>query len=352
MRRKSLPTKKAAAKKPDPASKPNAKDKDPKKHGPKESGSEEGPAAKNDQAKKDVASGRRERSAPKRPASRTQAGLQEGCRQEGCRQEGQREEGVALSADKAAVPLPKMRPGRKASTAGVRLSDADRIAAFGCAFARRPRHRLMRPLLASVDPQQLIPVVLAPAEAPSSDNLAAVKKAIDLARRGRGNEATAIANAVTDPVAAKLIEWMVLRSENGDFDFQRYAGFAAANPGWPNITQFRRKAEAALWQNGVNDTVVRRYFATTKPLTAKGKLALARALIAQGDRTTAQQLVRDAWRTDPLTSDMESADPRRLRAASDRAATTRREWIVASMPRIPRLRFAPRRSSAPRRSRS
>ena len=147
--------------------------------------------------------------------------------------------------------------------------------------------------------------MLAPAEAPSPDTLAAVKKAIDLARRGRGNEATAIANAVTDPVAAKLIEWMVLRSETGDFDFQRYAGFAAANPGWPNITQFRRKAEAALWQNGVNDTVVRRYFATTKPLTAKGKLALARALIAQGDRATAQSLVRDTWRTDALTTDME-----------------------------------------------
>ncbi len=147
--------------------------------------------------------------------------------------------------------------------------------------------------------------MLAPAEAPSADNLAAVKKAIDLARRGRGNEATAIANAVTDPVAAKLIEWMVLRAENGDFDFQRYAGFAAANPGWPNITQFRRKAEAALWQNGVNDTVVRRYFATTKPLTAKGKLALARAADRQGDRATAQQLVRDVWRTDALTADME-----------------------------------------------
>ena len=177
------------------------------------------------------------------------------------------------------------------------LSAETRPQAFAPAFA---------PALASVNPQQQIPVVLAPGEAPSSENLAAVTKAIDLARRGRGNEATAIANAVTDPVAAKLIEWMVLRSETGDFDFQRYAGFAAANPGWPNITQFRRKAEAALWQNGVNDTVVRRYFATTKPLTSKGKLALARALIAQGDRATAQSLVRDTWRTDALTTDMEA----------------------------------------------
>ena len=64
-------------------------------------------------------------------------------------------------------------------------------------------------------------------------------------------------SAVTDPVAAKLIEWLVLRAENDDFDFQRYAGFATENPGWPNINQFRRKAEAALFQNGVNDAVIR-----------------------------------------------------------------------------------------------
>ena len=149
------------------------------------------------------------------------------------------------------------------------------------------------------------PAVLAPGTPPSSESLASVKKAIELARRGKTSEATAIGNNVTDPVAAKLIEWVVLRAENDDFDFQRYAGFAAANPGWPNITQFRRKAEAALWQNGVNDAVIRRYFASTKPLTAKGKLAYARALLAQGDRAMAQQYARDAWRNDALTADME-----------------------------------------------
>jgi soluble lytic murein transglycosylase len=212
----------------------------------------------------------------------------------------------ARTADRGTVPLPKMRPADGAPVAVAAFPTPIGVPPSGVLSPElRGSSPAAAPALASINPQQQIPVVLAPAEPPSPDNLAAVKKAVDLARRGRGNEATAIANAVTDPVAAKLIEWMVLRSENGDFDFQRYAGFAAANPGWPNITQFRRKAEAALWQNGVNDTVVRRYFATTKPLTAKGKLALARAVIDQGDRATAQQLVRDVWRTDPLSADME-----------------------------------------------
>ena len=150
-----------------------------------------------------------------------------------------------------------------------------------------------------------IPTVLAPSTPPSAATLAAVKRAIEAARRGRTSEATAIGNAVTDPVATKLIEWATLRAENENFDFQRFAGFVAANPGWPNITQFRRKAEAGLWQNGVNDAVIRRYFATNTPLTAKGKLALARALLSQGDRAGAQLHARDTWRNDSLTLELE-----------------------------------------------
>ncbi len=187
----------------------------------------------------------------------------------------------------AALPLPRSKPGND-----------DSANATSIAFPTPLGSPTATPAAAS-------PAVLAPSTPPSSENLAAVKRAVELARRGKTADATAVGNSVTDPVAAKLIEWVVLRAENDNFDFQRYAGFASANPGWPNITQFRRKAEAALWQNGVNDAVIRRYFSVNKPLTAKGKLAYARALLAQGDRALAQQYVRDAWRNDSLTAEME-----------------------------------------------
>ena len=293
-----------------------AKKQDPKKQDSKKQDSKKAALPKKD-VKKDSAEAAK--ALPSRPANANASPAKPSSAKLASKKAATKKE-AAKAAHSGAVPLPKMRPADGipvavaafpnpigAPPSGV-LSAETRPQAFAPAFA---------PALASVNPQQQIPVVLAPGEAPSSENLAAVTKAIDLARRGRGNEATAIANAVTDPVAAKLIEWMVLRSETGDFDFQRYAGFAAANPGWPNITQFRRKAEAALWQNGVNDTVVRRYFATTKPLTSKGKLALARALIAQGDRATAQSLVRDTWRTDALTDRHGSADTRRIRSIAD-----------------------------------
>lgn len=192
------------------------------------------------------------------------------------------------------VPVPRLRPAEQApaNTNTAALAFPTPIGAAPASFAT------VR--------EEPAPAAFAPAAPPSADNLALVKRAVELSRRAKTDEALALINNATDPVAAKLIEWVALRGESGDFDFQRYAGFVAANPGWPNVNQFRRKAEAALWQNGVNDVVVRRYFSgSTKPLTAKGKLAFARALLSQGERGMAQQYVRDAWRTDPLTAEME-----------------------------------------------
>ena len=225
--------------------------------------------------------------------------------------------GASKSARRAAapapVPLPKRRPGESESvTAAIAFPTPIGTAPILPSALVPPQTTNLAPVVAEpqrqaalTPPASPVPAALAPAAPISSESLAALKKAIELVRRGRNSEATAVGGAVTDPVAAKVIEWIVLRAETDDFDFQRYAGFASANPGWPNINQFRRKAEAALYQNNVNDAVVRRYFAANSPLTAKGKLVFARALLAQGDRAQAQQLVRDAWRNDALSADIE-----------------------------------------------
>lgn len=215
------------------------------------------------------------------------------------------------AAAKAPVPLPKRRPAESATVTGAFPTPIGTAPILSSALVPPQPAVASAPMAvpqrdASLTPPAIhVPSALVPATPISPESLAAVKKAVELTRRGRNSDATAIAGTVTDPVAAKLIEWLVLRAENDDFDFQRYAGFATENPGWPNINQFRRKAEAALFQNGVNDVVIRRYFSTTKPLTAKGRLAYARALLAQGNRAQAQQLVRETWRGDALTADME-----------------------------------------------
>ncbi len=103
------------------------------------------------------------------------------------------------------------------------------------------------------------------------------------------------------------MEWAILRSEDTDsVELARYAAFISENPSWPAIGLLRRRAEATLWADRPDPATVRTFFAKDRPSTAKGKFALARALLLQGDRAGAQSLVRDAWRNDAFSSDLES----------------------------------------------
>jgi soluble lytic murein transglycosylase len=68
----------------------------------------------------------------------------------------------------------------------------------------------------------------------------------------------------------------------------------------------RRKAEAAAFQDRPDNARVQAYFAKWPPLSAKGKLALARALLAHGDRKEGEALVRETWRYDQFSRDVET----------------------------------------------
>src|SRR5262249_55723784 len=136
-------------------------------------------------------------------------------------------------------------------------------------------------------------------------DVAGVKTAVGLARQGKTSQATDEQHAISDPAARKLVEWAILRSDNNNADFPRYAAFIAVNPNWPAIGALRRRAEAMLWVENVEPAKVRAFFAKEPPLTARGRFALARALIAQGDRAGAQGYVREAWRNDSFGPDLE-----------------------------------------------
>jgi soluble lytic murein transglycosylase len=135
----------------------------------------------------------------------------------------------------------------------------------------------------------------------------AVENVIELIRNHKPVDASQVAQSIGDPVARKLAEWLILRSDDNGASVERYRAFVAANPSWPSQTFLRRRAEAALWDDHRDDATVLAYFQDEKPLSAKGKFALARALIARGDRAAAERNVRDAWRADSISGDTEAA---------------------------------------------
>ena len=140
---------------------------------------------------------------------------------------------------------------------------------------------------------------------PLTGDLALTKEAIDLARKGKTDEATAIRNKIADLAGQKLVEWFILRHSETTANFSRYAPFLAANPDWPSAALLRRRAEARLWQER-SDAATVRGFTGDQPISARGKLALARVLLAEGDREGAGRLVRDAWRSDELSERVET----------------------------------------------
>ena len=154
-------------------------------------------------------------------------------------------------------------------------------------------------------PRIIAPFATAATAATSPLDLSTVKQALDLIRKNRQDEATNLASSITDPLARKLVEWMILRSEDGSSDFSRYSAFINANPSWPSIPLLRRRAEAALWQEHTDPQAVITFFASDPPRSAKGHFALARALLSRGDAARASTILHEAWRDDAFSSDLE-----------------------------------------------
>jgi soluble lytic murein transglycosylase len=139
----------------------------------------------------------------------------------------------------------------------------------------------------------------------SDPDVALVGSAIDSLRSGGADKATAVEATISDPVARKLVEWIILRTDSSRADSARYAAFISANPSWPCLATLRRHAEARLWVEDVKPAQVVGFFNNSPPLSAKGRLALARALLAQGDSEGAGAQVREAWQSDPMSADLE-----------------------------------------------
>ena len=150
-----------------------------------------------------------------------------------------------------------------------------------------------------------IPLTPGPEPETSDAEIARVKSAIEALRSGGAGKATSVAAAISDPAARKLVEWMILRSDGNRADSKRYLDFIGANPGWPSLGMFRRRAESALWIENVKPAQALAFFDGSPPQSGIGRLVLARALLAQGDKERAGALVREAWRNDALSADVE-----------------------------------------------
>src|SRR4051812_1898026 len=195
---------------------------------------------------------------------------------------------AADAAASAKVPLPRARPtAASPRPASQSVPTAHKAAAAASVAPLALASAASNPVIPSLDTGNL-------------------KEAITLARQSKTTRATELQQTIGDPVARKLVEWAILRSDDNGANFSRYAAFIAANPSWASLHVMRRRAEAMLWHEGRDAATVRGFFAKWEPLTARGRFALARTLLSQGDRAGAQEQVREAWWNDSFGADLES----------------------------------------------
>ena len=194
------------------------------------------------------------------------------------------------------VPLPRKRPiTAKMATAFAETT----LGLRGPVFASHPTVKpWIRPAKGAFS--------VAPTSETSSADLASLKQVIEAAQKGHDSDADKAEATIKDPVARTLAEWVILRSNDTNPGFQRYADFIKNHPDWPHATLFARRAEAALWNDGIEDATVLDYFSQRHPISAKGRYVLAHALLAKGDKAGAAALVRHAWRYQDCSEAVES----------------------------------------------
>ncbi len=208
----------------------------------------------------------------------------------------------------AAAPTPKSRP----TANGPAPKAAPAVTATIRPAAPAVAKPVAAPVLAPATRQHaaprkpVTPAAVAATSSTSQADKATLENVIELVRKRRPGDATDAAATISDPVARKLAEWIILRSEDNGANVERYRAFLSANPSWPSQTFLRRRLEAAMWDDRRDDSVAWSWFENESPVSAKGRFTLAKAMLARGDRANAERLVREAWRSDPMSEETEN----------------------------------------------
>ncbi|TKT72853.1 lytic transglycosylase domain-containing protein [Afipia massiliensis] len=211
-----------------------------------------------------------------------------------------------ISYAASAVPLPKPRPVSRNVTPQTTPAKPAQPPAPSAAKAD-PAAPAPKTLAARPAPPRkpAVPLAMSTSSSTSKADMETLEQIIELVRKRKPADATQLQASISDPVARKLSEWMILRSDDNNASSDRYKAFITENPTWPSVTFLRRRGEAALWDDKRDDAAVLAFLGGEQPISGKGRFMLARALLARGDRPGAERLVRAAWRGDSFSSDTE-----------------------------------------------
>lgn len=143
-------------------------------------------------------------------------------------------------------------------------------------------------------------------EAPASpwiarDQALALRSVFEALDERQYDAARAFAATLTDPLAARIARWALLRSDAPGYSLADHDAFLDTHPAWPSLWSLQRQAEALIDEDTPPREIIA-FFDTREPLSGFGKLHLGRALIAVGREDLAAGYLRKAWIEHNFTS--------------------------------------------------
>ncbi|MBS9476509.1 lytic transglycosylase domain-containing protein [Ancylobacter sp. VKM B-3255] len=211
---------------------------------------------------------------------------------------------AAAASSSTVAPKPPQKPAAKpaAKSSAAKPKPASKPAAK--TVARPPSKPAAKPLAAPAAAAAVAaPALGTPALAGAPADL---RRAIALIEQGQSAPALAMADSMRDPGAQALVRWLALRVTARDVGFDRAVAILNAHPTLPTPVVLRRRLEYLLYVENKDAQTILAFFAEQRPYSGEGKIALARALFAAGDQKAGSAWLRDAWREDALSSDVES----------------------------------------------
>ncbi len=132
----------------------------------------------------------------------------------------------------------------------------------------------------------------------------AMERIVEKAKDKQWTAARNAARSLRDPVAMEAYEWLRLRQPGID-NFERIAAWVEAHPDWPDEKRIQSQGENALVPGVYPPDKLVNFFGRHMPYTGKGAVFYAEALRALGQTKRADDVIRDAWLTKDMTTDIE-----------------------------------------------
>jgi soluble lytic murein transglycosylase len=130
-----------------------------------------------------------------------------------------------------------------------------------------------------------------------------LSRALDAADNGRWSEVRSALGRVSDPAAQALLRWRMATDGGSALGFSDLSQAMAEFRTWPDYSKIVEQAERTVRYSNMTAEERIAWLRANGPATGDGVLTLADALNSQGRRDEMLQVVRNAWRTRPMSAE-------------------------------------------------